>query len=174
MKKQDVNLIKQKTNQPLIIKRRLSNALLDEKKTLEDEGYIVPNTSLYVEGDNRLTWKPEKYFNKSYKSYINEIKSEYGLTMTEIGIIYTLSYYIGYEDNLLSKSNGDPLFKKDLVDILQIGHNAVDKYMNLLISKGVFAKVKIKRSVNYYLDPRISYQGNRIDKTLLNLFHISI
>lgn len=177
MNKQDLYFNKDsndKTHEALFIKRQLSNAILKEKKALEDQGYVIPNTSLYGEGDNRITWKPEKYFNKSYKSYINEIKNKYGLTMTEVGIIYTLSYYIGYEDNLLSKANGDPLLKKDLVDILELGHNAVDKYMNSLISKGVFAKVKIKRSVNYYLDPRISYQGNRIDKTLLNLFHISI
>lgn len=164
----------EKTRDALLIKRELSNALLERKKILEEKGYDVPNMSLSVQGDTRITWKPEKYYNKNYKSYIEIIKRKYGLNMTEIGIIYTLSYYIGYEDNLLSKSNGDPLLKKDLAEILDMGHNAIDKYMNSLVSKGVFAKTKVKRSVNYYLDPRISYQGNRIDKTLLNLFNISI
>lgn len=162
------------TRNAIIIHRRLSNAMMEEKKKLETEGFQVPNTSLYVEGDTRISWQPQKYFNKNYKCYLNEIKKTYGLTLTEIGIIYTLSFHIGYEDNLLSKSNGDPLLKKDLGKILELAHNAVDKYMNSLITKGVLAKVKVKKAVNYYLDPRISYQGNRIDKTLLTMFNISI
>jgi DNA-binding MarR family transcriptional regulator len=164
----------EKIRNAVLIQRRLSNAVLEEKKKLEYEGYEVPGTSIYVQGDTRIKWQPEKYFNKNYKCYLNEIKKKYALSLTEIGIIYTLSFHVGYEDNMLSKSNGDPLLKKDLTEILGVAHNAVDKYMNALVTKGVLAKVKIKRSVNYYLNPRICYQGNRIDKTLLTMFNISI
>lgn len=164
----------EKTRNAMLVRRRLSTAMLEEKKKLTEEGYEVPSTSLYVEGDTRISWKPEKFFNKSYKCYINEIKHNYGLTMTEIGIIHTLSFYIGYENNSLCKPNGDPLLKKDLSNIIELGENAVDKHMANLVAKGVFAKVKVKRSVNYYLDPRIAYQGNRIERILLSMFNISI
>ena len=164
----------EKENHAIYIQRRLSNVVLDEKKKLESEGYEVPNTSLSVQGDTRISWKPEKYFNKSYKAYINEIKDKYELNMTEIGIIYTLSFYIGFENNLLSHRNGNPLLKKDLSEILGLGQNATDKHIAGLVDKGVFCKVKVKRSVNYYLDPRISYQGNRIDQTLLCMFNIPL
>lgn len=161
-----------KTQNALFIQRRLSSAMINEKKKLEEEGCEVPNTTLYVEADTRMIWSPEKYFNKNYSKYMEEIKAKYGLTVTEIGIIYTLSFYISYENNLLSLPNGNPLRKVDLPMILDLGENAVDKYMAGLVQKGVLAKVKVRRSVNYYLNPRICYQGNRIDKTLLTMFHI--
>ncbi|WP_105618640.1 hypothetical protein [Vallitalea okinawensis] len=159
---------------PIMIQRRLSNAILREKKLLEQEGFDVPSFSVSVKDNyNKIDWKPYKYYNKSYGDYLNEIRDTYGLSMTEVGIIYTLSFYIGYENNLLTKASGDPILKKDLIEILELDKTTIDKYMNNLVAKGVFAKIKVRRSVNYYLDPRISYQGNRIDKTLLSMFHIS-
>ncbi|MCT4508649.1 MAG: hypothetical protein N4A48_07790 [Tepidibacter sp.] len=111
-----------------------------------------------------------KIFYQIYPSLIDDIKTNDGLSLTELGIISALSTHIGYEDNLLCKSNGNPLRKKDLSEILEIGHNAVDKYMSSLVKKGVLAKVKVKRSVHYYMNPHIYFKGNRIDNTLLNMF----
>ncbi|MCT4508650.1 MAG: hypothetical protein N4A48_07795 [Tepidibacter sp.] len=48
-----------------LIQSRLNNALFEEKKKLEDEGYEIPNTYLSVQGDTRQYWNPEKYFTKS-------------------------------------------------------------------------------------------------------------
>ncbi|WIF94466.1 hypothetical protein [Caminicella sporogenes] len=169
--KQKVENCLDKSIHAMFIRNRLSHAVLEEKKRLEREGYFVPNTTLYVQGDTRQKFEPEKHFTKSFKNKIDEIKKEFGLTLTEMGIIYTLSFYINYEDNLLCHSNGNPLCKKDLQEILDLAHNAVDKYMNFLVKKGVLAKVKVKRSVNYYMNPYIFYKGNRIDNTLLNMFN---
>jgi DNA-binding MarR family transcriptional regulator len=162
----------EKTRNAMVVHNRIANAVLDEKKRMENEGMVVPSVTVSVKGDDRLLWKPEKYFNKTFKSYIELIRKKYGLSVNELGIIYLLSQCITYESNLIVNTSGDPMIKKDLEEILGIGQNAVDKHMATLIKKGVFSSVKIKRSVNYYLDPRIAYQGNRIDFTLLTMFHI--
>lgn len=154
----------------ILIQSRIANAVSEERKKLEEEGYDVPNTMLYVQGDTREKFEPEKSFTKSFNKKLEEIESIYGFDLTEKGIIYTLSSYINYEDNLLCHPNGNPLYRKDLEKVLSLGHNAVDKYMSSLIKKGVFAKVLIKRSVHYYMNPFIFYKGNRIDNTLLNMF----
>ncbi|MCT4507147.1 MAG: hypothetical protein N4A48_00010 [Tepidibacter sp.] len=161
----------EKTRYAKFVQSRLNDALEKEKKQLEKEGYEIPNTFISVQGDTRKLWNPEKYFIKFYQSLINDIKANFGLNMTELGIILTLCNHIRYEDNLLYSSNGNALKKKDLCKILEIGHNAVDKYISSLVKKGVIATVKVKRSVNYYMNPYIFYQGNRIDNTLLNMFN---
>lgn len=155
------------------IQSRFNNAILEEKQRLIKEGIEVPNVTISVKDySNRIPWKPEKKYVKFYRGYLNEIKDSYGLNISEMGIIHTLSDYIGYENNLLCKKNGDPILKKDLCEILDLQHNAVDKHMKTLVSKGIFAKVKIKTSVNYYIDPRIAYRGNHIDRTLKKMFKI--
>lgn len=164
----------EKTQNAVTVQRRISNALMREKRKLEEEGLDVPSISVSLKGYEKPLWKPEKYYNKNFKAHIEEVKRMHGLSVTEIGIIYTLSQYITYENNLLTNADGIPMMKKDLEEVLGIGQNAVDKYMAALVRKGVFASVKIKRSMNYYLDPRIAYQGNRIDATLLSLFHIKL
>jgi biotin operon repressor len=162
----------EKTQNAVTVRRRIANALMREKRRLEEEGLDVPSISVSLNGYEKPLWKPEKYYNKNFKSHIEQVKRIYGLSVTEIGIIYTLSQYITYENNLITNTDGTPMMKKDLEEVLGIGQNAVDKYMAALVRKGVFASVKVMRSVNYYLDPRIAYQGNRIDATLLSMFHI--
>ncbi len=152
------------------IQARLSHAVLKERQQLEDEGVDVPSFSLSVKSDTREVWKPEKYFVKSYLGLLDEIEKEHGLSIEERGIISILSGYLNYEDNLLSKENGDPLQRKDLEKILGKGHNAVDKYMKNLVEKGVLAKVKIINSVHYVMNPYIYYMGNKIDGTLVEMF----
>lgn len=173
-KKTSAEIGLEKKRNATMIHNRLANALLEEKKRMEKEGMDVPSISISVRGDDRPLWKPEKYFNKNFKSFIEEIKKIHGLSINEIGIIFTLSQYITYENNLIMNNDGTPMIKKDLEAVLGIRQNAVDKYMVALIKKGVFASVKVKRSVNYYLDPRVAYQGNRIDITLLSMFHIKL
>jgi len=172
--KSSAEIGRRKSKNAILIHSRLANALSDERKKMEKEGLIVPSISISVQGDTRPVWHPYKYYNKSFRTYIEQLRNEYGLSITEIGIITILSYHITYENNLITNINGTPMIKKDLESILGLRQNAVDKYMSLLVRKGVFASVKVKRSVNYYLDPRISYMGTRIDATLLSLFHIDI
>jgi hypothetical protein len=171
-KKTNAEIGMETTRNAIVVHNRLANAILEEKKRMEREGMEVPLFSIYVKGDTRHPWKPEKYFNKNFKSYIEQIKKTYGLSVTEMGIISILSYHITYENNLITNEDGTPMIKKDLEKVLGIRQNAVDKYMAALVKKGAFASVKVKRSVNYYLDPRIAYQGNKIDSTLLSMFHI--
>ncbi|MBN7575386.1 hypothetical protein C1H57_08190 [Clostridium sp. 2-1] len=171
-KKTNAEIGMEKTRNAIAVHNRLANAILEEKKKMEREGMEVPLFSISVKGDTRHPWTPEKYFNKNFKSYIQQIKKTYGLSVAEMGIISILSYHITYENNLITNEDGTPMIKKDLETVLGIRQNAVDKYMASLVKKGVFASVKVKRSVNYYLDPRIAYQGNRIDSTLLSMFHI--
>ena len=163
-----------KNNDAIMFQRRIGDAALKEKKKLEAEGFDVDALSISVSvlGDNRPLWKPEKYFVKVFKSYIKKINTNYGLSTTEMGIIYTLSNYINYENNLITNSDGTPMIKKDLTLILGLGVNAIDKHIAALVKKGVLTSAKIKRSVNYYLNPMIAYQGKRIDPTLLTLFHL--
>lgn len=148
----------EKKRNSTVVHSRIINAAMKEKRMLENEGIEVPSFSIYVKGDDRPLWKPEKYFNKNFKSYLQQIKKVHGLSVTEIGIITILSYHITYENNLITNTDGTPMIKKDLESVLGIGQNAVDKYMPSLVKKGVFASVKIKRSVNYYLNPQIAYQ----------------
>ncbi|SHJ92749.1 hypothetical protein [Paramaledivibacter caminithermalis] len=155
----------------LFVQRRLAGAVAREKERLEKEGHEVPHASIYVGVDTREKFDPEKKFTKSFHSKLNDIRNEFGLSTAEMGVIFTLSFHIGYEDNLLYHENGTPLKKRDLYKILDLAHNAVDKYINSLVDKGILAKVKVKRSVNYYLNPYIFYRGNRIDNTLLNMFN---
>lgn len=163
---------KEKKCNTLLVHRRLSHALMEEKHRLEQEGYEVPGTTLSVRGDDRLPWQPEKYFSKTYGQYLRYIQEHEGLNVTEMGIIFILIQHIGYESSMLVKDNGEPITKKDWGIILKLGQNAVDKHIAALVRKGILAKVKVKRNVHYYLDPRIAYQGNRIDTTLLSLFRI--
>jgi DNA-binding MarR family transcriptional regulator len=171
-KKTNAEIGMEKERNAVAIHRRIANVLSEEKRRMENEGLKVPSISVYVKGDDRPLWKPEKYFNKNFKSYLQQIKRIHGLSVTEIGIITILSYHITYENNLITNEDGTPMIKKDLEEVLGIRQNAIDKYLAALVKKGAFASVKVKRSVNYYLNPRITYQGNRIDSTLLSMFHI--
>lgn len=155
----------------LFIQERLANTLAKECAKLQGKGYDVPNVSLSVKGDTRPKFEPEKKFTKSFHSELNDIRNEFGLNTMEMGIIYTLLFHIRYEDNMLYHDNSTPLKKKDLCEILDLGHNAIDKYIASLVTKGVLAKVNVKRSVNYYLNPYICYRGSRIDNTLLGMFN---
>lgn len=173
-KKTSAELGMEKKRNAITVHNRLANAVLEEKKRMEKEGLEVPPVTISVKGDDRPLWQPEKYFNKNFKSYLEQIRKVHGLSVTEIGIIFILSQHITYENNLITNTDGTPVIKKDLEKILGIRQNAVDKHMAALIKKGVFASVKVRKSVNYYLDPRIAYQGNRIDTTLLSMFHIKL
>ncbi|MBU3190314.1 hypothetical protein K9O30_01710 [Clostridium bowmanii] len=162
------------TRNAILVHQRLANAALREKKIMESEGIIVPGISISVKSADNPPWNPDKYFIKSYTSCIEEVKKEYGLTIAEMGIIYMLSSYIDYENNLISNHDGTPIIKKDLEAILGLGQNAVVKHIASLVSKDIIVSSKNKRSVNYYLNPRIFYMGNRIDRTLLSMFHTDI
>lgn len=167
----NANSVLEEKRDNLFIHRRLADAVAKERDKLEQEGHSVPSTSIYVDADARPRFEPEKKFTKSFHSKLQNIRNEFSLSTMEMGIIFTLSFHIGYEDNLLCHDNGTPLKKKDLSKILDLAHNAIDKYMASLVDKGILAKVKVKRSVNYYLNPYIFYRGSRIDNTLLNMFN---
>lgn len=169
--KSSTSLPQDKKKNYLLIQRELAGTMAKQIEFLEKRGYDVPRVGFCMYTDSRSKFEPKKKFSKSFASRIEDVKREFGLNLTEMGIIYTLSFHIRYEDNLLYNDNGTPAKKKDLSKILDLAHNAVDKYMASLVDKGVLAKVKVKRSVNYYLNPYIFYRGNRIDDTLLNMFN---
>lgn len=167
--KTEINL--EKNNCGALIQGRLNEALLKEKKKLESEGFDIPLMSLSIKENNKQKFEPEKKFTKLYSGKLEEIENDLGLSSAEKHIIFTLSRYIGYEDNLLYHPNGNPIKKKDLEKILGYGHNAIDKHIKSLVEKGVLAKVIVKRSANYYMNPYIAYRGSGIDSTLLNMFN---
>lgn len=161
-----------KTRNAIIIQSRISKAIQEEAQLMENEGFEVPSFSVSVKGDTRMEWKPERFYVKVFRDYINFIEDNIGLTTVEKGIIFELSKYITYESNLLVTPKGIPLNRKDLEVILGIGHNSVDKYINSLADKSIIAKVKVGRSIQFYLNPRIAYMGNRIDNALVQTFDI--
>lgn len=161
-----------KTKNAVIVQSRINKAIQQEALLMEQQGFEVPSFSVSVKGDTRMDWKPEKLYVKVFHEYINLIEETVGLTVIEKGIIFDLSKYITYESNLLVTPKGIPLNRKDLENILGISHTAVDKYIRNLTDKSIIAKVKVGRSVQFYLNPRIAYMGNKIDNSLIQLFDV--
>lgn len=159
-----------KTSTGGMIHKKLTEALSEASNQLKEDGIHVPSLSLSVKDDTTEEFKPKVSFVKQYLDHIDYIEDIYGLNLTEKGIIMTLTKYISYQNNHLCHEDGTPLKRKDLEGILDLAHSAVDKYMASLIRKGVLAKVTVKRSSNYYLNPHTCYMGKYIDKTLLSMF----
>tara|TARA_Y100000588_G_C14247590_1_gene922083 strand:+ start:1689 stop:2201 length:513 start_codon:yes stop_codon:yes gene_type:complete len=137
---------------------------------LQEEGYSIPALTVSFKDPSRKQFNTSEKYVKFFEDYLDKIKSSYGLSLTEQGIITTLIKYIGFEDNLLRHPNSIPIKRKDMEDILGLAHNAVDKHLDNLVKKGILAKNKVKRSTHFYLNPYVAYKGKYIDKTLLDMF----
>ncbi len=153
-----------------VIRDRINMALINSIEELKEEGLEVPSLSLSIQNENIIRFNRSETFIKVFDTYLNKVDTTYGLSLAEKGIISTLISHISYQDNLLRHSSGMALRRKDLEDVLGLAHNAVDKHLSSLIKKGVLAKVTVKRSNLYYMNPYVAYKGNYIDRTLLNMF----
>ncbi len=72
--------------------------------------------------------------------------------------------------NLLINNKGLALNRKDLNSILKLGNNAIDINLALIVDKGVIAKIKVGRSIQYYMNPKVAYKGSKISNSLIELF----
>lgn len=161
---------KEQTNKIRNIRSRISADLMKSIEQLNREGHDVPSVYFKINSDDAIIFNRGIKYTKTFDIYLSKIEKKYGLNLTEKGIINTLIKYIAYEDNLLRHPTGLLLKRKDMEEILGIGHNAIDKHLSNLVKKGVLAKVTVKRTNQYYLNPYIAYRGKYIDKTLLNMF----
>lgn len=149
----------------LYIRNKIGSKMLECKEELKNEGIEMPNASFSVDSMNKVKLNPKDKFIKLFTNNINLID----LSIMEKGILTELTKYLNYEDTLLSYE-GAPIKKRDFYTLLDLGKNAIDKYISQLIKKNVLFKCKCGRNTMYHMNPNIYYKGIYIDNSLLNIF----
>lgn len=151
----------------------VQQALMDAKEQHNLENF---NISLFVKDDTKRKWKQgtsdPNLFIKLFFNELDYVKSEYGVTTTEMGFLYSLSRFLLWEENLLVDKDGLPLNQKSLIKELEITRKTVYKYTKSLESKKCLIRLYDGRDVYYIINPNLMFFGERINKGLPKLFEL--
>ena len=137
----------------------------------ESEKY---NICVSIKNNTTIPWKNNKkeqsLFAKVYYNEIEYVKSHFGLTMTEMGFLFSLTPYLLYEYNLLVDKDGNPINQKTLMKLLGYGKTAISKMINSLERKKCLIRIWYERETYFIVNPFIMLCGTTVDKRLPELF----
>jgi hypothetical protein len=87
-----------------------------------------------------------------------------------LAVAIVLQSYIRYTSNIVSYSNGKPIMNEDIIEITNYSKPTITKCMDELVSNKVFARVMVGHYYQYYANPYIFCRGQRVNKTLVDMF----
>ena len=120
-----------------------------------------------IEGGLYDVWEVESYTavnNKELRLALEELNS------AEKTFLFSVIPYIGYEDGLVKKRNGDNINNKDLIEITGLSKPTLIKTIKSLIDKKILYKHEVGRQNQYFINPWIFGRGKRIKIDLKRMF----
>lgn len=153
------------------VKTMICNKILEVRDDSKLDDY---NISVSIKNNTTVPWKNNKkeqsLFTKVYYNEIEYVKSHFGLTMTEMGFLFSLTPYLLYENNLLVDKNGNPINQKTLMRLLGYGKTAISKMINSLEDKKCLVRIWKNKETYFIINPYLMWCGVNIDKRLTELF----
>lgn len=150
--------------------------LICEKMKELKQTYNLDNYSIttYIRDDLKKPWKQsraeENEFIKIFNIEIKHAKTLYDLTKSEIMFLYSLSDFLLWEDNLLVDEDGLPLNQKGLIKALEVDRKTVYRNIKSLEEKKCLIRIWDGRNTYYLLNPYLIFKGQKINKTIPQLF----
>lgn len=134
-------------------------------------------------GDKILRKKSAEYLENTVPLNINEPYVKHftrtsfqlarALTGTEQLFIDYLVEFIRFESGLIAFANGKPLTRKKMAEDTGLNVKTVDNLLRSLRLKQVISKNKMGQEVQYFMNPYLFMRGQRINKTLVDMFRNS-
>ena len=143
-----------------------------------DTGQVIGkyNTILVSEKPRKIPTKKKDRFAKNFlqnKQHVLNLVKENKLTQYDISILWILEQCISWESNIICDLESmQYLNSSDLSKKYNLGKNNLNKTLNKLNHLGIICFVNINNSKQRYivLNPYLSYQGSKIDYSVLVLF----
>lgn len=111
---------------------------------------------------------PDEPYTKTYHRVMFAVSQ--GLTGSELQMAYSLLPFLSYESGMLKHQNGQPLNRQYIADYTGLSIKTVDKILQGLKEKQVIGRNVVGREVQYYMNPWIFMRGQRINRTLYDMF----
>lgn len=162
--------------------RQFLTVLIITKKEvvlLSDDKTPVRTVDLF-EGDAVLRDASKKYlkrtmditgespFVKTYTKPLTQLARQ--LSGAEMNMVYYLLPYISYESGALKHQNGKLLTRAFIALEMGQSERTVDRILQSLKSKKVISHNYVGKEVQYFVNPWLFMKGQRINKTLYEMF----
>jgi len=92
------------------------------------------------------------------------------LTGAEMQLAYILLQFLSYESGMLKHQNGQPVTRQYIAQYTGLSLKTVDKLLQKLKEKQVIGRNVVGREVQYFMNPWLFMRGQRINKTLYDMF----
>ena len=118
---------------------------------------------------NTVPWGEGWSFVKLFDDSLTKLALR--LSGAELATAFILSKYIKYESGLLCNHNSKhPLSNADIQKIMSYSDRTITNVMDTLVKKKVLFRGKTGKQWQYYANPHIFCRGQRINKTLQDMF----
>lgn len=149
---------------------------------MSEEKTPVRQVDLY-EGDAVVRAGSRKYLKRTMdvtgespfvKMYTKPMaKLARSLSGPEMNMVYYLLPYINYESGALKHPNGKLLNRQFIAMEMGQSERTVDRLLQALKSKKVISHNYVGKDVQYFVNPWLFMKGQRINKTLYEMFQNS-
>ena len=147
-------------------------AKITRKITDIDEDGVVVNQFGTAYDDSKVQVNQNKNFIKVFTDELMKMRKK--MNSTDIIVSTILMHFISYESGMLTKTGKNderyPLMNEDIEQITGLSNKVIVKTMKKLVDIGVYARTKHKRSFKYFANPYIFMKGNKINRTLKDMF----
>jgi hypothetical protein len=117
-------------------------------------------------------WEPEPNFIKVFPEELKRVAPR--LSGTDVLIIIYLIPYISYQTGMITKTGKNderyPMEQSDITEITRYSKRTIIAAMDSLVKAKVFARNKVGKSYQYFVNPYIFFKGKFINKTLMAMF----
>jgi hypothetical protein len=122
--------------------------------------------------ENTIEINKDESFIKLYLKAIDVLADE-NLNASEYRMCIKLLPYMRYESGLIAYENGRYLDKKTISEIMKLNIRSIERTLETLTDKKIFARTRMGNEIKYYINPFIFMKGTRINKTLYSMFENS-
>lgn len=111
--------------------------------------------------------KDEKFIKKFSRTSLKLYKS---LNNAELLILEIMLQYLRYTSGVVAFENGIHITKHHLSEMSEYSVRNVERLIKGLIDKQVIARCRTGNDIMYYINPFLYVKGERINKTLFEIF----
>lgn len=126
------------------------------------------STEAYADTQEEKAASPIRRFTKQNNDELGLLIQE--LSHVEAKYLFACLCYLGYEDNCIKNSRGEPLSVADVADRSGIPRASAFRAADGLLQKGVICKAESKRALMWFICPLIAGRGTKYNKVLQTMF----
>jgi DNA-binding MarR family transcriptional regulator len=150
-----------------------TNAIKDflESHDIEIDGVQL---GFIVKDNSKVKWKSSSHFIKLFERELQRLMTKRIIDIEMLGFLTTLSLYLNFEDNSLVNKDGSYINQKDIINITNWSKSKVNKFIKVAIENELLFEKKQdedKRKSKYFLNPKLFYKGQKIDKDIKEQFN---